>query len=147
MIAQKTVLWFPVLFNICLNHFLTNLYMVLLGWHISSLLAQQQQQQLQLLAGLLCNSNIIPLYPLGFFKSESIDAFPELSVLSHSQRFALCWVHNSLIPVTFSPGPCSVSSQNTVHAALELKREADDMLLFHPPNARRDASKLGLSKE
>lgn len=108
------------------------------------LLAQQQQHQW--LADFLCSSNIIPLYPLGFSTSESIDAFPGFGVLSHSQRFALCWVHNSLILVTFSPGPCSMSSQNTVHAALELRREADDMLLFHPPKARGDASKLWLSK-
>lgn len=108
-----------------------------------SFLAQQQHQQL---TGLLCSSNIIPLYPLGFSTSVSIDAFPGFGVLSHSQRFVLCWIHNSLIPVTFSPGPCSMCSQNTVHAALELKREADDMLLFHPPKARGDASKLGLSK-
>lgn len=39
-----------------------------------------------------------------------------------------------------------MSSQNTVHAALELRRETDDMLLFHPPKARGDASKLGLSQ-
>lgn len=83
---------------------------------------------------------------MGFSTSKSIDAFPGLGVLSHSHRSALCWVHNSLIPVTFSPGPCSVSNQNTVHAALELKRETDDMLLFHSPKARGDASKSVLSK-
>lgn len=67
-------------------------------------------------AGLLCSGNKIPFYPpWDFFFFSHIRINWCISWSRHAVSLPkVCIVHNSLIPVTFSPGSCSVLSQNTV---------------------------------
>lgn len=89
------------------------------GLHIRFSLTRQQLRRERASeraqAGFLCSGNKIPFYSPWDFFPPHIRINWCISWSRHAVSLPkVCIVHNSLIPVTFSPGSCSALSQNTV---------------------------------